>query len=191
VVDLLIRAATKEKALTPEERRTFVRDHRTAIFGYNRVSDGPAMSIVYYVLDADDTILVSTMRETGEGPSGSDATRRSRCAYSYEQWPPTYLQVYCHAEVDTDEERTVDVMMAIAGVMAGKTARRIGATARRGRARRTRTASYCDCVRTRRSKPHRVTCTTKAISTSSLTHWTAPSLPWIAAPGQNAAADSR
>ena len=40
-----------------------MRGHRTAIFGYNRVSDGPAMSIVYYVLDADDTILVSTMRE--------------------------------------------------------------------------------------------------------------------------------
>jgi hypothetical protein len=49
--------------VTPEERRAFVRDHRTAIFGYNRVSDGPAMSIVYYVLDSDDTILVSTMRE--------------------------------------------------------------------------------------------------------------------------------
>src|ERR1700704_6899876 len=49
--------------MTPEERRAFVRDHRTAIFGYNRVSDGPAMSIVYYVIDADDTILVSTMRE--------------------------------------------------------------------------------------------------------------------------------
>src|ERR1700680_4813946 len=49
--------------MTPEERRAFVHDHRTAIFGYNRVSDGPAMSIVYYVLDTDDTILVSTMRE--------------------------------------------------------------------------------------------------------------------------------
>ena len=31
--------------MTPEERRTFVRDHRTAIFGYNRAQDGPAMSI--------------------------------------------------------------------------------------------------------------------------------------------------
>ncbi len=49
--------------MTPEERRRFVRDHRTAIFGYNRASDGPAMSVVYYVLDDDDTILVSTMRE--------------------------------------------------------------------------------------------------------------------------------
>ena len=41
--------------MTPEERRAFVREHRTAIFGYNRVSDGPAMSIVYYVIDDDDT----------------------------------------------------------------------------------------------------------------------------------------
>jgi hypothetical protein len=49
--------------MTPEERRAFVREHRTAIFGYNRVADGPAMSIVYYVIDDEDTIRVSTMRE--------------------------------------------------------------------------------------------------------------------------------
>ena len=34
--------------MTPEERRQFVLDHRTAIFGYNRAKDGPAMSIVFY-----------------------------------------------------------------------------------------------------------------------------------------------
>ena len=43
-----------------EERRGFVASHRTAIFGYNRRQDGPAMSVVYYVVDGDD-ILVSTM----------------------------------------------------------------------------------------------------------------------------------
>ena len=42
------------------ERRAFVRGHRTAVFGYNRRSDGPAQSIVYYVMDGD-YILVSTM----------------------------------------------------------------------------------------------------------------------------------
>jgi hypothetical protein len=46
--------------MTPEERRASVRDHRTAIFGYNRAADGPAMSIVYHVMQPD-TILVSTM----------------------------------------------------------------------------------------------------------------------------------
>ena len=42
-----------------EERLAFVRAHRTAVFGVNRRHDGPAMSIVYYVMDGND-ILVST-----------------------------------------------------------------------------------------------------------------------------------
>src|SRR5258707_3099872 len=104
--------------MTPAERRAFVHDHRTAIFGYNRVSDGPAMSIVYYVIDADDTILVSTMRDRAKARAVARNPNVSMCVLD-EQWPPTYLQVYCHAEIDTDEERTVDLMMAIAGVMAG------------------------------------------------------------------------
>ncbi len=36
-----------------------------------------------------------------------------------EQWPPSYLQVYCDAALDGDFDRVVDVMMRIAGVMAG------------------------------------------------------------------------
>lgn len=76
--------------MTPEERRAFVRDHRTAIFGYNRVSDGPAMSIVYYVLDADDTILVSTMRERAKVRAVGRSENVSVCVLD-EQWPPTYL----------------------------------------------------------------------------------------------------
>ena len=36
-----------------------------------------------------------------------------------EQWPPTYVVVYCRAEVETDEHAVVDLMMKIAGVMAG------------------------------------------------------------------------
>src|SRR4029077_5712704 len=98
--------------MTPEERRAFVRDHRTAIFGYNRVSDGPAMSIVYYVIDEDDTILVSTMSERAKAKAIARNPKVSMCVLD-EQWPPTYLQVYCCAEIDTDEERTVDLMMAI------------------------------------------------------------------------------
>src|ERR1700760_3616299 len=45
-----------------EERRQFVRDHRTCIFGYNRKNDGPAMNVVYYLMDGDD-LLVSTMAD--------------------------------------------------------------------------------------------------------------------------------
>ena len=42
-----------------DERKEFVARHRTAIFGYGRRQDGPAMTIVYYVVDGDD-LLVST-----------------------------------------------------------------------------------------------------------------------------------
>ena len=42
------------------ERRDFVRNHRTCVFGYARKSHGPSMSCVYYVMDGDD-ILVSSM----------------------------------------------------------------------------------------------------------------------------------
>jgi hypothetical protein len=77
------------------------------------------MSIVYYALDGDDTILVSTMGERAKARAVARNAKVSLCVLD-EQWPPTYLQVYCHAEIDTDEERTVDLMMTIGGVMAGK-----------------------------------------------------------------------
>lgn len=34
----------QEGQLTPAQRRQFVREHRTAIFGYGRKHDGPAMT---------------------------------------------------------------------------------------------------------------------------------------------------
>src|ERR1700693_2179081 len=78
------------------------------------------MSVAYCVLDADDTVLVSTMRERAKARAVARNPNVSVCVLD-EQWPPTYLQVYCHAEIDADEEHTVDLMMTIAGVMAGKT----------------------------------------------------------------------
>ncbi|HLQ31718.1 MAG TPA: hypothetical protein VK457_03445 [Chloroflexota bacterium] len=47
------------------ERQEFVRSHRVCVFGYNRQANGPAMSLVYYVMDGDD-VLVSTMAERGD-----------------------------------------------------------------------------------------------------------------------------
>jgi hypothetical protein len=43
--------------MTGEERRAFVRSHRTAIFGYGRREHGPAMTVVYYVMDGDDMLV--------------------------------------------------------------------------------------------------------------------------------------
>lgn len=100
------------------ERREFVRSHRTAVFGYQRKTDGPAMSIVYYVMDGDD-ILVSTMAARGKARAVRRNPRVSLCVLD-EQWPPTYVVVYCDATVETEEAAVVDLMMRIAGLMAGK-----------------------------------------------------------------------
>jgi hypothetical protein len=62
-------------------RRAFVAEHRTAVFGYPRRDDGPSMSVVYYVMDGDDRILVSTMRDRGKARQ-SPETPRCRCACS-------------------------------------------------------------------------------------------------------------
>ena len=103
--------------MSPEERRKFVREHRTAILGYPRKHDGPAMSIVYYVMEGEE-ILISTMAERAKAKAVARSPKVSLCVLD-EQWPPSYLQVYCDATLDTDFDRVVDVMMSIAGVMAG------------------------------------------------------------------------
>jgi hypothetical protein len=104
--------------VTPEERRQFVLDHRTAIFGYNRAQHGPAMSIVYYSADQNE-IVVSTMAERAKAKAVARDAKVSLCVLD-EQWPPSYLQVYCDAAIDTEFDFVVDVMMRIAGVMAGQ-----------------------------------------------------------------------
>jgi PPOX class probable F420-dependent enzyme len=103
--------------MTPQERRKFVLEHRTAILGYNRAKHGPAMSIVFYCLDENE-ILVSTMAERAKAKAVARSPKVSLCVLD-EQWPPSYLQVYCDAVIDTDFDSVVEVMMRIAGVMAG------------------------------------------------------------------------
>ena len=104
--------------MTPEERRQFVLEHRTAIFGYNRAKDGPAMSIVYYAATPEE-IVVSTMAERAKAKAVARSPKVSLCVLD-EKWPPSYLQVYCDAEIVTDFDSVVEVMMRIAGVMAGQ-----------------------------------------------------------------------
>jgi PPOX class probable F420-dependent enzyme len=101
-----------------EERRAFVAKHRTAVFGTNRKSDGPAQSIVYYVSDGDD-LLVSTMGERAKAKSVARNGKVSLCVLD-EHWPPTYLVVYCDARIEREPRGVTDLMMRIAGVMAGK-----------------------------------------------------------------------
>ncbi len=101
-----------------DERRAFVRKHRTAVFGTNRKSDGPAQSIICYVSDGED-LLVSTMGERAKAKAVARNGKVSLCVLD-EQWPPTYVVVYCDARVEREPRAVVDLMMRIAGVMAGK-----------------------------------------------------------------------
>src|SRR2546430_14930778 len=101
-----------------EERREFVAKHRTAVFGFGRKSHGPAMSIVYYVMD-DGDILVSTMAERGKAKAVARNPKVS-LAILDEQWPPTYLLVYGDAQIETEVDAATDLSMRIAGVMAGE-----------------------------------------------------------------------
>ena len=105
-----------------EQRREFVRTHRTAIYGFNRKNDGPAMSVVYYLMDGDD-ILISTMEGRGKAKAISRNPKASLCVLD-EKWPLTYLQVYGDAMIDatanTDLEKVTDLLMRILGLMAGE-----------------------------------------------------------------------
>jgi nitroimidazol reductase NimA-like FMN-containing flavoprotein (pyridoxamine 5'-phosphate oxidase superfamily) len=97
--------------MDPAERRTFVRENDTAVLGYNRRAHGPAMSIVYYVIDRDET-LVSTMRARAKTKAVARDPNVSLCVLDG-QWPPTYLQVYCHASIDDIPNITHSVSASI------------------------------------------------------------------------------
>ena len=111
--------APTDRDMLPSERREFVRTHRTCIFGYGRQSDGPAMSVVYYVPSDNDDLLVATMGARAKAKAVARNGKISLCVLD-ETWPFSYLQVYCDALVDDDGETLVDVMMAVAERMSGE-----------------------------------------------------------------------
>jgi PPOX class probable F420-dependent enzyme len=108
-----------DRDMSPSERREFVRTHRTCVFGTTRRADGPAMSVVYYVPTDTGELLVSTMGERGKARVIARDPKVSICVLD-ERWPFAYLQVYCDAVVETDQDLVVDVMMAVAGRMSGE-----------------------------------------------------------------------
>jgi hypothetical protein len=108
-----------DRDMLPSERRTFVRTHRTCVFGYRRQKDGPAMSIVYFVPTDHDELLVSTMAGRGKARAVGRDGKVSLCILD-ERWPFAYLQVYADAVVERDPKVVVDVMMAVGGRMSGE-----------------------------------------------------------------------
>jgi PPOX class probable F420-dependent enzyme len=101
-----------------EARRQFVRDHRTCIFGYGRREHGPAMTVVYYVMDGDD-MLISTMAAREKAKAVARDGKVSLCVLD-EQWPLSYVQVYGRGIVENDREQAVDVLTKVIGLMAGE-----------------------------------------------------------------------
>ncbi len=111
--------APTDRDMLPSERRTFVRTHRTCVFGYRRRHDGPAMSIVYYIPTDHDELLVSTMAARGKARVIARDGKVSLCVLD-ERWPFAYLQVYADAVIERDRDLVVDVMMAGAERMSGQ-----------------------------------------------------------------------
>jgi hypothetical protein len=112
-------APPTDRDMLPSERRSFVRTHRTGVFGTTRRADGPAMSIVYYVATDSEELLVSTTRDRSKAKAVALHGKASLCVLD-EHWPVGYIQVYCDAAVDEDPDLVVDVMMAAAGRMSGE-----------------------------------------------------------------------
>ncbi len=157
-----------------QERQEFVRSHRVCVFGYNARRHGPAMSLVYYVMDGDD-ILISTMAERGKAKAVQRDAEVSLCILD-EQWPPSYLLVYCRALLVTDFEQVVDLRMRIAGVMAGQPIPEshrpfIAETSRTEQRVMLRLTPYA----TFETPPRHVS---NPDDVKGLTHWLGSTLPW-------------
>jgi PPOX class probable F420-dependent enzyme len=161
--------------LNQEERRQFVREHRTCVFGYARKAHGPAMTVVYYVMDSDDELLVSTMTERGKAKAVDRDEHVSLCVLD-ESWPVTYLQVYGAGVVDRDPALAADVLTRVIGLMAGEEvpeSRRpqIAQMARDEQRVVIRVRPYA----TFETPPRHVY---KMADIDTLTHFTSTSLPW-------------
>ena len=156
-------------------RRAFVAQHRTAVFGYPRRDDGPSMSVVYYVMDGDDRILVSTMRDRGKAKAVARNPRVSLCVLD-EQWPLSYLLVYATVEVDPGLDSATDLMMRISEVMAGQPMPpEARADAEEMCRREHRVVLTLSPYATFQTPPRHVR---EATDLHGLTHWTSTSLPW-------------
>jgi PPOX class probable F420-dependent enzyme len=157
-----------------EQRRQFVRDHRTCIFGYGRQADGPAMTVVYYVMDGED-ILVSTMAQRAKAKAVQRDPHVSLCVLD-ENWPVTYLQVYGTAVLETEEEKGADMLRKVVEIMAGEPVppERYEQIAEMARAEH-RVVIRVTPYATFATPPRHVN---KMDDLDTLSHWTSASQPW-------------
>src|ERR1700675_3160734 len=91
---------TKAMMMDAEQRRAFVREHRTCIFAFQRKQGPPSMSVVYYTTH-DDDILIATMAARAKAKAVQRVGEASICVLD-EKWPLTYLQLYGSARLDSN-----------------------------------------------------------------------------------------
>jgi hypothetical protein len=167
-----------DRDMLPSERRLFVQTHRTCVFGYGRQSDGPAMSIVYYIPADNDDLYVATMADRAKAKAVARDGKISLCVLD-ETWPFAYLQVYCDAVIEDDDETLIDVMMAVAERMSGEPLApelrpAIKAVAEEENRVLLRCRPYATFVTPPRHLHHND-------QEEPLTHWVSASMPWDAA----------
>jgi uncharacterized pyridoxamine 5'-phosphate oxidase family protein len=161
--------------VTPEERREFVRANNQAVFGYRRKEDGPAMTFLYYVME-DDDIFVCTMRARAKAKAVLRDPKVSLCVLDG-KWPPTYLNVYCDAKLEDDFDHTVDILMRVAGVMAGRpVSDEVRPKMERGARAEDRVLLRLKPYETFATPPRHIF-SEKDVD-KHLTHWTSTTMPW-------------
>ena len=161
----------------PQGSPTFVRSHRTCVFGYARQVDGPAMSIVYYVPTTDDDLLVVTMADRAKTRAVARNDKVSLCVLD-ENWPVSFLTVYCDAAVEDDRELAIDVMMAVGERMSGEPIPEAArpAVAEMAEAEQ-RVVLRCTPYETFATPPRHLHSNDQE---EELTHWVSASIPWSA-----------
>jgi PPOX class probable F420-dependent enzyme len=158
-----------------EERRAFVRRHRLAVFGYARRAEGPSLSLVHYVMEDSDKILVCTMAERSKAGAVARNPKVSLCVLD-EQWPMSYMQVYCDAEIDTDLATTVDLLARLTEAMAGQPMDQKAMKDLEDMAIREKRLTLRLTPRETFVTPPRFIDDPNKISTTS--HWTSNTMPW-------------
>lgn len=158
-----------------EERRQFVREHRTCVFGYARKNDGPAMTVVHYLMNGDDELLVSTMAARAKARAAARGGKVSMCILD-ETWPFRYLQVYGTAEFSADRQLAADMFIRVVGLMSGQEVpesrhQQIAELAEAEQRVVIRVRPYA----TFETPPRHVT---QMSDLDTLSHWTSTSMPW-------------
>src|ERR1700758_437977 len=169
--------APTDRDMLPSERGEFVRTHRTCVFGYGRQSDGPAMSIVYYIPADNGDLYVATMAGRAKAKAVARNGKVSLCVLD-ETWPFAYLQVYCDSVIDDDDETLIDVMMTVAERMSGQPVRTNVRPAVKAVAEQEgRVLLRCRPYATFVPPPRHL----HSNDQQELTHWVSASMPWDAA----------